>query len=83
MSLPTYQVSRVDKDRNEENLNLNLDMLKEKRQEAASRMIVYWNTMSQYYNKKVKERKFKVEDLVLKEITLATKNPTDGKLGPN
>lgn len=28
-------------------------------------------------------RRFRVEDLVLREIMLTTKNPTDEKLGPN
>lgn len=39
--------------------------------------------MSWYYNKKVKERKFRVGDLVVREITLVSKNPRDGKLGPS
>lgn len=39
--------------------------------------------MAKYFNKKVKERKFKVGDLVLREATLATKQPVDRKLGPN
>lgn len=39
--------------------------------------------MTRYYNKKVKERRFRVGDLVLRDITLATKNSTDGKLGPD
>lgn len=46
-------------------------------------MTIYWNTMAQYYNKKVRERRFKVGDLIPREIMLATKNPTNGKLGPN
>jgi hypothetical protein len=30
----------------------------------------------------VKHREFKVGDLVLRKVTLATKDPTQGKLGP-
>lgn len=33
------------------------------------------------YNKQIMKRSFKVGDLVLKEVTANTKNPTDGKLG--
>ena len=38
--------------------------------------------MSRYYNQRVKLRRFNIEDLVLRKVTLATKNPTHGKLGP-
>jgi len=46
-------------------------------------MKAYRNTMARYYNKKVKERRFKIGDLVPREIMLAAKNPINGKLGPN
>lgn len=59
-----------------------MDLLEERRQKATAQMTIHRNTMARYYNKKVKERRFKVGDLVLKEITLVTKDPTDGKLGP-
>ena len=39
--------------------------------------------MARYYNAKVKPRKFFIGDLVLRKVTLATKDPTQGKLGPN
>ena len=43
----------------------------------------YQENMARYYNIKVKPRKFSIGDLVLRKITLATKDPTQGKLGPN
>ena len=39
--------------------------------------------MAQHYNTKVMPRQFLIGDLVLRKVTLATKDPTQGKLGPN
>ena len=38
--------------------------------------------MVDYYNQRVKLKRFSIRDLVLQKVTLATKNPTQGKLGP-
>ena len=38
--------------------------------------------MVHYYNQRVKLKRFSIRDLVLQKVTLATKNPTQGKLGP-
>ena len=39
--------------------------------------------MTQYYNTRVKLRCFEIGDLVLRRVTQATKDPSQGKLGPN
>lgn len=39
--------------------------------------------MAKSYNMKVKPRHFEVGDLVLRKVTIATKDPTQGKLGSN
>lgn len=63
----------------EKNMNLkhNLDLLKEKQDEAALRVAVYKQKMTKYYNSRVKARRFVVEDLVLRKVTLATQDPTE------
>ena len=38
--------------------------------------------MAEYYNKRVKLRQLDIVDLVLRKVTIATKDPTQGKLGP-
>ena len=38
--------------------------------------------MVDYYNQRVKLKRFSIRDLALQKVTLATKNPTQGKLGP-
>ncbi|XP_030936673.1 uncharacterized protein LOC115961917 [Quercus lobata] len=67
---------------NDDELRLNLDCLDEVRDNASSRMTKYQRKMAEYYNKRVKLRRLDIGDLVLRKITAATKNPTQGKLGP-
>ena len=38
--------------------------------------------MAEYYNKRVKLRQLDIGDLVLHKVSAATKDPTQGKLGP-
>ena len=71
-----------DKD-NEEQLRLNLDLIDEVRTDADERMARYKNLMARQYDVMVKPRQFNIGDLVLKKVSLATKNPAHGKLGPD
>jgi hypothetical protein len=65
---------------NDEGLKIHLDLLQEKRDRAQITMSAYQQRISKYFNKKVKPRDFKVGDLVLRKVTLATKDPAEGKL---
>ena len=67
---------------NDDKLRLNLDCLDEVRDKASNRMAKYQQKMMEYYNKRVKLRQLDIRDLVLCKVTPATKNPTQGKLGP-
>ena len=71
-----------DKD-NEEQLRLNLDLIDEVRTDAEERTTRYKNLMARQHDAMVKPRRFNIGDLVLKKVSLATKNPAHGKLGPN
>ena len=44
-------------------------------------MVKHKEAMARYYNRKVKVRRFNIKDLVLRKISQATKNPSQGKLG--
>ena len=46
-------------------------------------MLAYQERVSRYFNRKVKPRSFKVGDLVLRKVTLATRDPAEGKLASN
>ena len=39
--------------------------------------------MSKHYNSNVRHRDFQIRDLVLRKVMGATKDPSQGKLGPN
>ena len=51
--------------------------------DAKQRTAMYKNLMARQYDAMVKPKRFNIGDLVLKKVTLATRNPTYGKLGPN
>ena len=62
---------------------MNLDLIDEVRTDADERTARYKNLMGRPYDAMVKPRRFNIGDLVLKRVSLATKNPAHGKLGPN
>ena len=64
-------------------MHLQLDMVDEVRATAEQRLARYQNLMSKHYNSNVRHRDFQVGDLVLRRVMGATKNPSQGKLGPN
>ena len=67
---------------NDDKLRVNLDCLDEVRDKASSRMAEYQWKMAKYYNKRVKLRQLDIGDLILHKVTTATRDPTQGKLGP-
>jgi hypothetical protein len=46
-------------------------------------MSAYQARVSRYFNKKVSYRSFKVGDMVLCKVTIATKDLAEGKLAPD
>ena len=67
---------------NDEELQINLDCLDEVRENASNRMAKYRQKMAEYYNRRVKLRQLDIGDLVLRKVSVATKDPNQGKLGP-
>ena len=59
-----------------------MDFLDEVRDGASQKMTKYQQKMAEYYNKRVKLRRLNIGDLVLCKVTPATKDLTQGKLGP-
>ena len=83
IGMTTLRTSAYDDQQNEEQLRLNLDLIDEVRETAETRMKRYQEKMARHYNSKVKPKQLSVGDLILRKVTLATKNPSEGKLGPN
>uniref|UniRef100_A0A2N9HSS1 Reverse transcriptase n=1 Tax=Fagus sylvatica TaxID=28930 RepID=A0A2N9HSS1_FAGSY len=82
VGLTTWRTNNYDEESNDAQLRSNLDLVDEIRDQAEARTRVYQQRMARYYDRRVKHREFKVGDLVLRKVTLATKDPTQGKLGP-
>uniref|UniRef100_A0A2N9HBH6 RNA-directed DNA polymerase n=1 Tax=Fagus sylvatica TaxID=28930 RepID=A0A2N9HBH6_FAGSY len=82
IGLTTWRTNNYDEESNDAQLRSNLDLVDEVRDQAEARTRVYQQRMARYYDRRVKHREFKVGDLVLRKVTLATKDPTQGKLGP-
>ena len=67
---------------NDNHLRINLDFLDEVREKASLRVTKYQQKMADYYNKRVKLRRLDIGDLVLRKVTPATRDSTQGKLSP-
>ncbi|XP_075660805.1 uncharacterized protein LOC142630658 [Castanea sativa] len=82
IGLMNIQVKTYEEQKNHQELNNNLDLIDEVRDEVSKQMEKYRGVMARYYNKKVKLRRFNVGDLVLRKILQAIKDLSQGKLGP-
>ena len=80
IGLPTPRVLHPNPELTEELHRADLDLIEELRETTAVRRASYQQKMRTHYNRKVRPREFAVGDLVLREATLATKNPAEGKL---
>jgi hypothetical protein len=79
---PSFRIQHYNPGFNSTGLKLHLNLLEEKREDARVRTSAYQEKAARYYNKRVKPRSFNTGDWVLRRITTAAKDPTEGKLGP-
>ena len=66
MGLPNYRVENYDEENNAEQMMVELDLVKEKRELALICTTVCNQVITKNYNKRFQPRTFKVGDLVLK-----------------
>ena len=71
------------KDENLALMSYELDLLEDKNDIAALRTASYKQWFERYFNSKVKEKRFKEGDLVLRNVLPNTKKVNAGVLGPN
>ncbi|XP_075645336.1 uncharacterized protein LOC142616348 [Castanea sativa] len=81
--MANHQVIKYQEKENEEQLRFGLDLIDEVRMDAEQRTARYKNLMTRQHDAMVKPRLFNIGDLVLKRVSLATRNLAHGKLGPN
>ena len=79
--MPTFRTSNFDKENNKTELRLNFDLFDERREKAEIRQAAYKHWATKYYNQRVKHRSFLPGDLVLRKVTLSTKELNARKLG--
>ena len=71
------------KEKNEEAICLQVDLVDEVRAIAEQRLARYQNLVAKHYNSNVRHRDFQVGDLILRKVMGTTRDLTQGKLGPN
>ena len=80
--MPTFRTMMTDVRDNDEEINLNLNLLQERREMAAIREAKYKKKVEQYYNRRVRPESFRVGDFVYRKNE-ASRVESQGKLGPN
>ena len=83
VGLKSPRIELANIEHNEEVLRLNLDLLKERREQVLKRMENYHRKIARYYDQRVKPMSYKPGDLVLKKLLPSRKDPAHRKLGPN
>nr|XP_009759048.1 PREDICTED: uncharacterized protein LOC104211652 [Nicotiana sylvestris] len=66
---------------NNEAMAMTLELLDERQEASLVRMAAQKHKVKRYYNRRTNLRYFGIGDLVLRKVTLNTKNPNKGKLG--
>ncbi|KAI5343733.1 hypothetical protein L3X38_011609 [Prunus dulcis] len=77
---PSYRTETFAPKQNEEALSLSLDLLEEHRAQANLRNEAYKQRVSRYYDSRVRPRSFRIGDWVMRKVSLATKDTTEGTL---
>ena len=82
VGLKSPRVEFANTEQNEEILRLNLDLLEEKCEQVLKRAEDYHRMTAKYYDRRVRPRSFKPNDLVLKKLLPSRKVPTHRKQRP-
>ncbi|XP_038693764.1 uncharacterized protein LOC119991491 [Tripterygium wilfordii] len=83
IGLPSIRTLALERGENDNALAVSLDLLEEKREQAALKLASYQHELAKVHDRKVRARNFHPGDLVLRKVLGSTKNPQDGKLGAN
>ena len=83
VGLTSYRVENYAEGKNEEAIRLQLGLVDEVHATVEQRLARYQNLMAKHYNSNVRHRDFQVRVLVIRKVMGATKDPSQGKLGPN
>ena len=80
---PTLRTQTFNLNDNDKLLEMSLDLIEERRENAMVQLVYYQHKLKQGYDVRVKLRPLELGDLVLRKVLGTAKNPAWGKLGPN
>ena len=83
IGLTSYRVDNNDEIRNGKAMHLQLDIVDEVRAVVEQRLARYQDLMTKHYNSRIKHRDFQVGDLILRRVTGAMRDLSQGKFRPN
>nr|XP_023912812.1 uncharacterized protein LOC112024409 [Quercus suber] len=81
--MENHRMMKYQDEDNEEQLRLNPDLIEEVRMNVEQRTTRYKNLMARQYDAMVKPKCFNIGYLILKRVSLTTRNRAHGKLEPN
>ncbi|GJS22872.1 reverse transcriptase domain-containing protein [Tanacetum coccineum] len=81
IGMPTLRTTEIDQAKNNEALGINLDLIEERREQAAIQEAKSKKKMEKYYNSRVRGTSFKPGDMVYRSNE-ASHAKDEGKLGP-
>ncbi|GJR37035.1 reverse transcriptase domain-containing protein [Tanacetum coccineum] len=81
IGMPTLRTAEIDQAKNNEALGINLDLIEERREQAAIQEARSKKKMEKYYNSRVRGTSFKPGDMVYRSNE-ASHAKDEGKLGP-
>ncbi|XP_070008664.1 uncharacterized protein [Nicotiana sylvestris] len=79
---PSTRFTQTSEESNNEEMRINIDLLKGKREAALIRMAAQKQVIERYYNRNTRLRFFKIRDFVLKKGFQSMKAANAGKLSP-
>lgn len=82
VSLSSPRVESFNPEKSLESIKLHNDLVEEIREDAAPKVKIQQLKTASYFNKKIKEKRFLVNDLVLRETAVSQPSMT-GKFKPN
>ncbi|XP_064966523.1 uncharacterized protein LOC135613430 [Musa acuminata AAA Group] len=82
VAVPTPRTAGYGEEASGEGLRSNLDLLEERRADAHRKSLSYKTAVARVYNRKVRPRSIKLEDLVLRKVEVSHPTRVRGKLAP-
>ena len=82
VAIPTPRTADYGEEASGEGLRSNLDLLEERRADAHQKALSYKRAVARVYNRSVRPRSIKLEDLVLRKIEVSHPTRVRGKLAP-